>query len=294
MDLRNCFAIWPYRIFGNCLHLVVVTVCNIIIEHQLHQPFDLVHVKNLRFCHRSRGRYGFEKNISLANSDFPTNKTFHQFYKLYTELDLHRLWVVSMEHLQRVWHASRERLPFRTPGSVPHCGTCLCYNCWDQIPRTCHVFTRLFTSNTPWYFLDFAFKLYCVPNSSSNEKWLALSTNSLSYKISNRLQFNSSLFPNKLFKMLLHSHIVKWKLFETMLHWHLLWAIFEGTLVIVYQKNAPLRYKTTFSESECRNFDCQWTLVSFVVKRNQFYREARLTCPLYVSTEDICIGICVF
>ena len=36
-----------------------------------------------------------------------------------------------------------------------HCGTCLCSNCWDQIPRTCHVFTRLFTSNTPWYFLDF-------------------------------------------------------------------------------------------------------------------------------------------
>ena len=22
------------------------------------------------------------------------------------------------------WHASRERLPFRTPGSVPHFGTC--------------------------------------------------------------------------------------------------------------------------------------------------------------------------
>ena len=38
----------------------------------------------------------------------------------------------------------------------PHCGTCMCSNCWDQIPRTCHVFTRLFTSNTPWYFLDFA------------------------------------------------------------------------------------------------------------------------------------------
>ena len=29
------------------------------------------------------------------------------------------LWVVSMEHLQRVWLASRECLPFRTPGSVP-------------------------------------------------------------------------------------------------------------------------------------------------------------------------------
>ena len=51
---------------------------------------------------------------SLTNSDFPTNQTFHQFHDIYTYLDLHRLWVVSMEHLQRVWHASRERLPFRT------------------------------------------------------------------------------------------------------------------------------------------------------------------------------------
>ena len=30
--------------------------------------------------------------------------------------------------------------------------------CWDQIPRTCHVFARLFTSNTPWYFLDFTWR----------------------------------------------------------------------------------------------------------------------------------------
>ena len=30
--------------------------------------------------------------------------------------------MVSMEHMQRVWLASRERLPFRTPGSVPHLG----------------------------------------------------------------------------------------------------------------------------------------------------------------------------
>ena len=37
-----------------------------------------------------------------------------------------------MEHLQRVWHVSRECLPFRTPGSVPHCGTCLCSNCCDR------------------------------------------------------------------------------------------------------------------------------------------------------------------
>ena len=62
---------------------------------------------------------------SLTNSDFPTNQTFHQFHDLDTELDLHRLWVVSMEHLQRVWHASRERLLLRTPGPVPY-GICKC------------------------------------------------------------------------------------------------------------------------------------------------------------------------
>ena len=80
------------------------------------------------------------------------------FMTLIPSLTFTELWVVSMEHLQRVWLASRERLPFRTPGSVPHFGTCQCSNCWDQIPRTCHVFTRLFTSNTPWYFLDFTLK----------------------------------------------------------------------------------------------------------------------------------------
>ena len=78
------------------------------------------------------------------------------FMTFIPSLTFTELWVVSMEHLQRVWLASRERLPFRTPGSVPHFGTCWCSNCWDQIPRACHVFTRLFTSNTPWYFLDFA------------------------------------------------------------------------------------------------------------------------------------------
>ena len=65
----------------------------------------------------------------------------------------------------------------------------------------------------------------------------------------------------------------------------------EGKLVIVYQINAPLWYITTCSESESRNFDCQWNWVSFLVRHNQFYREVWLTCPLYSPTEDICIGI---
>ena len=62
------------------------------------------------------------------------------------------LWVISMEHLQWAWHASRERLPLRTPGSVFLFGTCLCSICWYQIFRICKVFSRLFTLNTPWFF----------------------------------------------------------------------------------------------------------------------------------------------
>ena len=52
-------------------------------------------------------------------SDFPTYQTFNQFHDPDTELGLHRITsgFVSMEHSQRVWHASRE--PFRTLGSVP-------------------------------------------------------------------------------------------------------------------------------------------------------------------------------
>ena len=38
----------------------------------------------------------------------------------------------------------------------PHFGTCLFSKCGDKSSRTCHVFTWLFTSNTPWCFLDFA------------------------------------------------------------------------------------------------------------------------------------------
>ena len=38
----------------------------------------------------------------------------------------------------------------------PHFWTFLYSNYWHQIPRPCHVFTRLFTLNAPWYFLEFA------------------------------------------------------------------------------------------------------------------------------------------
>ena len=41
---------------------------------------------------------------------------------LIPSLNFTELWVVSMEHLQRMWLVSRERLPFWTPSSVPFRG----------------------------------------------------------------------------------------------------------------------------------------------------------------------------
>ena len=136
----------------------------------------------------------------------------------------------------------------------------------------------------------FQWKLICTSNQYC-----------LSYKISNILQFNSSslfwtlrncvalsqLFP----RCVLHSKDVE--IYKDR-YIYLLWAIIEGKLLIVYQKNAPLWNKTACSESESRNFDFQWSLVSFLIKHYRFYREARLTCPLNRSTDDNCLGIYVF
>ena len=57
----------------------------------------------------------------------------------------------------------------------PYFGTCWCSNCCDQIPRTCQVFTRFFTSNTPWHFLDFASNALVFDNIVKN--WKILNVN---------------------------------------------------------------------------------------------------------------------
>ena len=120
------------------------------------------------------------------------------------------------------------------------------------------------------------FKLYCVLHSSSNENWFALSINTV---LATKFQtdFNSTL-------------LFFWKLFEAVLPWHNFFQdirhvqttfqyiktdtyIFygpytRGKLVIVYRINAPLWYKPICNESESRIFGCQWTLVSFLMKRH--------------------------
>ena len=133
----------------------------------------------------------------LTNSDFPTDQTFHQFHDLYTNLDLHRIMngfhgafatgLASQQGMLTlpdtwfrppIWDLLMLQLLRPNSSNLPclystfhleyplllsrFClQTCFCSNCWDQIPRTCHVFTRLFTLNTPWYFLDFASSEMC-------------------------------------------------------------------------------------------------------------------------------------
>ena len=120
------------------------------------------------------------------------------FMTFIPSLTFTELWVVSMEHLQRVWLASRERLPFRTPGSVPLFGTCLCSNCRDQIPRTCHVFTRLF----PWIPLGTFSILLCVDAAASDADnlcmWCFASLVDIFWNNSARLKlFTKQRFNNK-------------------------------------------------------------------------------------------------
>ena len=64
-------------------------------------------------------------NVRLHSESRPYTVTFlpvilsTDFITFIPSLTFTELRVVSMVHLQRVWHASRESLPFRAPGSVP-------------------------------------------------------------------------------------------------------------------------------------------------------------------------------
>ena len=111
------------------------------------------------YCNmRSHSRECWMTFWPLTNSDFPTDQTFHQFNHLYTEYDLRR--IMSGFHGVFATGLACYQGTLTLPDTwfrPPFLGTCLCSNCWDQILRTCHIFTRLFTLNTPLYFLDFAF-----------------------------------------------------------------------------------------------------------------------------------------
>ena len=113
------------------------------------------------------GRYGdlikqYEVSLSQMLNDIlwpdhiqwqlPTDQT------LYRTRPFTEFWVVSIEHLRRVWHAERGRLLLRTPGPVP-LGLAYVLLVETYPFRTCRYFTGLCSSNIPRYFLDFAFNI---------------------------------------------------------------------------------------------------------------------------------------
>ena len=108
------------------------------------------------------GRYGdlikqYEVSLSQMLNDIlwpdhiqwqpPTDQT------LYRTRPFIEFWVVSIEHLRRVWHADRGRLLLRTPGPVPLGLAYVLLVETNPFPNL-----SLFYRNIPRYFLDFALK----------------------------------------------------------------------------------------------------------------------------------------
>ena len=93
----------------------------------------------------------------LTNSDFPTNQTFHQFHDLDTDFDLHRItsgfhWAFATGNACQQGTLTLPDTWFRPPF-----WDLLMLHCWDQTPRTCHVFTRLFDLEYPLVVSRFCF-----------------------------------------------------------------------------------------------------------------------------------------
>ena len=115
------------------LHLLRVYVSMITISKLLKQRYLAERLKSS--FRKFYGRYGdliqqYEVSLSRMLNDIlildqqwlPNQSDFPPI-----SWHLYRAWhspIMSVfhGHLQRVWHASRERLPFRTPGSVPIVG----------------------------------------------------------------------------------------------------------------------------------------------------------------------------
>ena len=111
----------------------------------------------------------------LFKGAFKYTDCWDKFSRPYIDWWPYQTWLlpnleVSMEHLQRVLHTSRERLPFRSPGSIPLFGTCLCSNGWDYFARIRRAFSRL-ALNTPRYFLDSAFNMEKFGCSQNATNW---------------------------------------------------------------------------------------------------------------------------
>ena len=121
-----------------------------------------------------RGSYSAIWSLPLANVEWhsdPWPTVTSQPIRLSTNLmtfipslTFIELWVVSMEHLQRVWYASRERIPFRTPGSVTFFG----FACAPIVETRFLELAKSLLDFSPWIPLGTFLILLCVSLASSN------------------------------------------------------------------------------------------------------------------------------
>ena len=124
--------------------------------------FWVVSIEHLRqVWHADRGRLPLRTPSSAPFWGLAYAVCWDQFSRLYTELMtvpnliLTELREVSMEHLRRVWHASRERLLPPTPGPVPLGLAYVLLVETNPFPNVV-ILTGLCSSNIPRYFFGFA------------------------------------------------------------------------------------------------------------------------------------------
>ena len=60
----------------------------------------------------------------------------------------------TMEHLRRMWHANTERLPFRTPGSVPFLDLHMCLLLGHFFPKVAMFFSTFHLAILSWFCLE--------------------------------------------------------------------------------------------------------------------------------------------
>ena len=122
----------------------------------------------------------------------------------------------------------------------------------------------------------------------------------LSYKISNRLQFNSSLFPHKLFKMLLHWHTFFQHVphVENAFKLHkylcicLLLTCLKGKLVLLLDKTVFVSQETRPKFIDSQNFYFHFHYKLFCIKAVHFstlYAVTEYTEPFHLQGIKITI-----
>ena len=146
------------------------------------------------------------------------------------------LRVVFMEHLQRVWHASRERLPLRTPGSVPYFGACICSGCRDHFSG---IYTNVMTLIPKLTFTE----LREVSIEHLRRRWHA-SRECLPFRTPGFAPFKDSLMLQQLVRPIFRADRKTWHLYWR--HFLVLWNSWGTELDETWQEASTQTFSTYY------------------------------------------------